>query len=202
MAAPEPLARRELIVETTRSLVTEVGVHGATIARIAETAGISQGGIYRHFRSRTDILLAVIDEIFDQIFSLYEVPAGTDPLDHLREIARRHSQLMTDDSRSFARPWLEFVAAAPRLGLREAVRAKQMTAVDALESIVVAGQRSGTIRAEVSARQIAWEFLNWAWGENVGSALGLSDFIGGGNSARLIDLILTSASAPSPPIPT
>ena len=190
-----PAERKELLVSTALRLVTEHGIQGATIERLATEAGMSQGGIYRHFPSRTDILLAVVDRIFEQIFALYVVEPGTDPLEQLREIARRHTRLMSDKELSFARPWLEFIAAAPRVGLREAVARKQGTAVDVLAEIVDRGKECGSVRPDVDSRQLSWEILSWCWGENVSSTMALDEFIDEGRSSRMIDILLDDAAA-------
>jgi hypothetical protein len=147
--------------------------------------------------SCTDILLAVVDEIFEEIFALFVVPDGTPPMKHLRMIADRHSRLMADDSRSFARPWLEIVAAAPRMGLRQRAVEKQLTAAAALTRIATAGQRAGEIRPEIDPEHLAWQFLSWAWGENVGSTIGLTDFIQHGHSSRMIHRMLDEVATPA-----
>jgi AcrR family transcriptional regulator len=190
-----PSDRKELIVATALQLVAENGIQGTTIERIAAEVGMSQGGLYRHFHSRTEILLAVVDRIFEQIFSLYEAEAGVDPLEQLRAIARRHTNLMSDEHLSFARPWLEFIAAAPRVGLRQVVADKQRTAIVAMAAIVDQGKERGSIRADVDSRQLAWEILSWCWGENVSSTLALDEFIDEGRSSRMIDILLDDAAA-------
>lgn len=190
-----PSDRREIIVATTLQLVAENGIQGTTIERIAAEVGMSQGGIYRHFRSRTEILLAVVDRIFEQIFALYEAEPGRDPLEQLRDIARRHTNLMSDEHLSFARPWLEFIAAAPRVGLRQAVADKQRTAMVAIAEIVDRGKQGGSIRADLDSRQLAWEILSWCWGENVSSTMALDEFIDEGRSSRMIEILLNDAAA-------
>lgn len=189
-----PADRKELIVATALRLVTEHGIQGTTIERLATEAGMSQGGIYRYFHSRTEILLAVVDRIFEQIFALYVVEPGTDPLEQLREIARRHTLLMSDEAHSFARPWLEFIAAAPRVGMREAVAEKQRTAVVVMAEIVDRGKDYGSVRPDLDSRQLAWEILSWCWGENVSSTMALDEFIDEGRSSRMIDILLADAA--------
>ncbi len=190
-----PEDRKELIVATALQLVAENGIQGTTVERIASEVGMSQGGLYRHFHSRTDILLAVVDRIFEQIFSLFHVEPGTDPLEQLREITRRHTCLMSDINVSFARPWLEFIAAAPRVGLRQAVAEKQLTALVAIAEIVDRGKQTGSIRPDLDSKQLAWEILSWCWGENVSSTMALDEFIDEGRSSRMVDILLADAAA-------
>ncbi len=51
---------REKIVEKARMLFAERGYQGTTIAEIAAAAGLSEGAIYRHFKSKEELLWACV----------------------------------------------------------------------------------------------------------------------------------------------
>ncbi|MGB3375784.1 MAG: helix-turn-helix domain-containing protein [Microbacterium sp.] len=53
-------ARREHILDIAREIFSEGGYHSASIADIAERAGISQAGLLHHFHSKSELLLAVL----------------------------------------------------------------------------------------------------------------------------------------------
>jgi AcrR family transcriptional regulator len=53
-------ARAELILREAARLFTERGYQSTTINHIGEAAGISGPGVYRHFESKQDILMALI----------------------------------------------------------------------------------------------------------------------------------------------
>jgi AcrR family transcriptional regulator len=55
--------RSKEIADAARELIAEVGSENLTIRAIAKNVGITQGAIYRHFKSKKDILLRVIDDI-------------------------------------------------------------------------------------------------------------------------------------------
>ena len=54
-------AQRTRILDAARRCFAERGFHGATIAAIADTAGMSQGLIYRYFASKAAIIHAITD---------------------------------------------------------------------------------------------------------------------------------------------
>ena len=54
-------AQRVRILDAARRCFSERGFHGATIAAIADTAGMSQGLIYRYFASKAAIIHAITD---------------------------------------------------------------------------------------------------------------------------------------------
>ncbi|KFN48809.1 hypothetical protein P873_13435 [Arenimonas composti TR7-09 = DSM 18010] len=68
MSAPVPArsgsraeAQRARILEAARRCFSERGFHGAGMAAIAETAGVSQGLIYRYFASKAEIIREITD---------------------------------------------------------------------------------------------------------------------------------------------
>lgn len=54
--------QRERILNAARSCFVKHGFHTASMAKIAETAGMSPGLIYRYFDSKNDIILAIIEQ--------------------------------------------------------------------------------------------------------------------------------------------
>lgn len=54
-------AQRARILDAARRCFSERGFHGASIAAIADTAGMSQGLIYRYFTNKAAIIRAITD---------------------------------------------------------------------------------------------------------------------------------------------
>ena len=48
--------RREEILEATLQLISEHGIEGTTVARIADAVGLTPGALYRHFESRAALI--------------------------------------------------------------------------------------------------------------------------------------------------
>ncbi|RPJ62558.1 MAG: TetR/AcrR family transcriptional regulator [Dehalococcoidia bacterium] len=57
------LPRREQIVNAARKLVIKYGSENVTVRRIAREVGFSEAAIYRHFKSKTDILYMLVESI-------------------------------------------------------------------------------------------------------------------------------------------
>ncbi|MGY0556710.1 TetR/AcrR family transcriptional regulator [Lysobacter sp. A421] len=53
-------AQRERILAAAQKCFIEHGFHGASMANIAETAGMSAGLIYRYFAGKNEIILAIV----------------------------------------------------------------------------------------------------------------------------------------------
>jgi TetR/AcrR family transcriptional repressor of uid operon len=54
--------QRERILAAAQACFAENGFHAASMATIAETAGVSPGLIYRYFENKNAIILAIIDK--------------------------------------------------------------------------------------------------------------------------------------------
>ena len=108
-----PEERRAQIIEAVLKVVAEHGVPGATVARIAAAADVSEGTLYVYFGSRDEILMAALDSIFMDMAHLIDSSAGVNAAERLTVIAQRHSQLMKTERGGFALPWIEFSAAGP-----------------------------------------------------------------------------------------
>ena len=57
------LVRQEQIVDAARKLIIKYGSEHVTVRRIANQVGISEAAIYRHFKSKRDILSLLVDNI-------------------------------------------------------------------------------------------------------------------------------------------
>ena len=190
-----PEERRRQIVEAVIGVVAEHGVPEATVSRIAAAAGVSEGTLYVYFDARDEMLMAALDSIFMQMSGLIESSEETNALDRLRDIGRRHTELMKTERGGFALPWIEFIAAGPQVGLREAVAQTQTRAFGKMLEIVQQGQAEGTIRRDLDARRLTWEWYTVIWAENMSCLMGLTEYMDDHHSAYLLDLILKDASA-------
>jgi AcrR family transcriptional regulator len=59
-ADPKVEARRQQIVDAASNCARRAGFHGASMAEIAQAAGLSVGQIYRYFESKEAIIAAIV----------------------------------------------------------------------------------------------------------------------------------------------
>jgi AcrR family transcriptional regulator len=59
--------RRELLIDTAIALFAENGYHATGIDRILEESGVSKKTLYRHFRSKDELILAALKK-YDGLF--------------------------------------------------------------------------------------------------------------------------------------
>ncbi len=86
---------RQRIVDATINCIVQHGYHSTTMARVAESAGVSQGAMQYHFASKLDLIEAAIHcleqrRLRDRDRDLAERPQGVDPLAHGIEVYWQH----------------------------------------------------------------------------------------------------------------
>ncbi|HEY1738436.1 MAG TPA: TetR family transcriptional regulator [Acidimicrobiia bacterium] len=96
-AVPAATARgrrtRDALLDATVELVSERGFHAVGIAEIGAAAGVSGAAIYRHYRNKNELLVAVfervVDELLDGARAVLAEP-GLDPAARLAALIDAH----------------------------------------------------------------------------------------------------------------
>src|SRR5512135_3028816 len=85
------MLRRKQIIDDLRKLIIEYGSENVTVRRIAKEIGVSQGAIYRHFKSKREILSFLVDYIEENLVGDVEKSEGAASiLQFLENILRNH----------------------------------------------------------------------------------------------------------------
>ncbi|XVQ11302.1 TetR/AcrR family transcriptional regulator [Spirillospora sp. CA-255316] len=88
---------RAALLAAAREIVETEGVTAATMAAVAERAGVTRRAVYLHFASRADLISALFDhvnEVEDIQGRFASVGAAPDAVTALEEFARRHAEYM------------------------------------------------------------------------------------------------------------
>lgn len=89
--------RAEQILVSAARLFRESGYHGVGIDQIGESVGITGGGVYRHFRSKEQLLVAVVDRVVLKLEGLLETVERAAAPVTLRSLAELTIDLAVDD---------------------------------------------------------------------------------------------------------
>ena len=68
LKAPE---RRRELLEVAARLFGERGYHGTTTADLAATAGVTEPILYRHFASKLDLFVSLVDEVGAEVLAAW-----------------------------------------------------------------------------------------------------------------------------------
>jgi AcrR family transcriptional regulator len=112
----------KLLRAATEALI-EQGYAGATVQEICARAGVSQGGMFRHFPTREAVLVAAAEDVGRRLLTRYRRELEAQPAKGHERLAAA-IRLVRDQCRSrLNRAWFELaVAARTNPGLRKALR--------------------------------------------------------------------------------
>lgn len=170
--------RRLALIRVAARLFRQQGYAGTSTRDIAQAAGMHSGSPFYHFKSKSALLCAVIEEgvrnaVVRQTEGLQALPVDdANPAARLRVLVRQHLDVLLGDDSDFVPvmlyEWqrLDPSQRAPIQHLKSAYEALWMPALLAL-------QASGQLRASVGlARLMILGALNWSvqWYDPAGAA--------------------------------
>ncbi len=113
--SPRAREQRERILAAAQHCFVKYGFHAASMANIAEAAGMSAGLIYRYFPNKSSIVLAIIERQSErELEDIRALGASTDPVEALMECFVEWSRPRPDMRIMNAALFLETSAEATR----------------------------------------------------------------------------------------
>lgn len=103
--SPEPLTRRQRVEERERNILeaanvvfVEFGYEGARMAEIARRAGIAEGTIYLYYKTKNDLMRAVVSNFWDNLTADAEasLDRNSDTMVQLEALASFHVNSLID----------------------------------------------------------------------------------------------------------
>jgi AcrR family transcriptional regulator len=97
--SPKATPRQEEILDHTLALVREEGLAGVTVRRVADRVGFSEAAVYRHFPSKQDLMLALMDRFGDRLIGVLEkiaLETRRSAIDRLADVLRHHVRIVLE----------------------------------------------------------------------------------------------------------
>lgn len=86
--------REDAILQATHELLAQKGFVAMTMDDVAQRVGIAKGSLYQHFKSKEELLAAVLISFMDRISAFIEnLPAEQSAIDRLKQTYRRAIEL-------------------------------------------------------------------------------------------------------------
>lgn len=144
--------KRREVLDAAIELFAEKGYDGASLLDIADAVGLLKGSLYYYARSKEELLLAIVEDVFDEGTSAAEAvraSSGTPP-ERLRASLVRAATYMLTHRQQAAVYFRDAKALSEE---RRAELAPRRTAwVRSLTDLLCTGQKSGHFRDDVDPR--------------------------------------------------
>jgi len=151
--------RRKQIIDALRKLIIECGSENVTVRRIAKEIGVSQGAIYRHFKSKREILSFLVDYIEENLIGDIE---KNDPhaktLEILENILKNHISAIEQ------RKGVSFLVVAEIISLGDKRLNRKIydvlnNYIEHIKDIIILGIQSKEIKADIDPGMTATTFF-------------------------------------------
>lgn len=160
----EKVYRETSILEAAKKVFMAKGLITATIDDIAAEAELGKGTLYRHYRSKEDIMLAISEQATQELHALYtKAAAGTGPgLEKVLAMMRGYYSFVMDNPAYFG-----FIAffESPFPITNAGVVYETTTAIyELFQTVLQQGITDGSVRADLRADLMA----NTLWASSYG----------------------------------
>ena len=137
------------LFEAALQLISERGFTGTTVDEIVERAGVAKGTVYYHFRSKTELVEALIASEIEPLAERFAVAARSsdDPLARLMAIVRAELEWIRDN-REFAKMLITELWREDRVW-RETLVMLRGRILAHVRGAIVAGREAGTFPADL-----------------------------------------------------
>lgn len=166
--------RREQLLDVAAELFSVKGYAGATTAQIAKEAGITEPIIYRHFKSKRDLFVALIERTGRQTLEQWEkdLEGVDDPGVRLTKIIDENPMVSASGRKGY-RVLLQSISEVEDPLIHKAV-SDHMTRLHAfIVREIERAQEAHKVTNRFSAGVIAWVLVNVGMGYGVLSAMGV-----------------------------
>jgi len=147
--------RQTEIMEAALNLISKKGIQGLTLKNISKKIGISEPAIYRHFASKTDILLSILSNFKEMAVMLsnmmkgYQAPAS----EKINFLFSRMLELFTET------PSMVSVIFSEEIFKNEPVLKTRIIEIlnlhaQTIENIILKGQEENNTRTDVDAKNL------------------------------------------------
>ncbi|WP_049767766.1 TetR/AcrR family transcriptional regulator [Parvibaculum lavamentivorans] len=178
----QPEARRAQLLQCALGALAEHGVARATHSHVAERAGVSVSAVHSYFRTREDLVSAVLDEVEAYLVDIVSTSLGGPKTVH--DALVMLPVRFADDAREkpdMLKVWLDWST-----GVREDVWPRYMEVLENLHGIAqkvfARGKREGLLPETLNARAAARIYLGG------GHTVALMQFAGA--SRRELDALI------------
>jgi AcrR family transcriptional regulator len=161
----DTLVRQKEIVSAARKIIVKYGSEHVTVRKIAREIGITEGAVYRHFKSKREILLLLVDDIESTLIGDIEknYPDAAGPIDTLEKILLDHMSAVEQKKGVTFQVIAEIISLGDKK-LNSKVYGVINGYIERIKRILADGIKSGQLRSDVDIDAAARLFFGMTQG--------------------------------------
>ena len=144
--------RQSEIIVTSIDIIAKHGIQSLTIKNISKEIGISEPAIYRHFESKTDILLAILKN-FQELFNFVSAALDESNNSAIEKIDFLFSKIVEIFSKEPSQ--ISVIFSEEVFKNEKVLREKIVEIIDTksklIDKIIADGQKAGSVRTDIDS---------------------------------------------------
>jgi AcrR family transcriptional regulator len=189
--------RRQQLLDVAKKLFAQNGYKLTTTANIAKAASVTEPILYRHFRSKKNLFLEVINEIRRETLDQWRAIADEqdNPFDILKMVAASFQAARQVHALEY-RVAHRALAEVNDREVLNMLRAFYCDEAAFFAEIIQQGQEHGTFRKDVDPQLAAWSIIRQALAYSLTEPLGIPYYEAPGHYQRLVELTFSIVMPP------
>ena len=153
--------RKAAVLDCACGIFSTGSYRGTTTAEIARRAGVTEPVLYRHFASKRDLYLAVLEESWSRLHALWEQAIANEPDPRFRVAAMGRAYFAETDPKVLcAELWIQALTeASDDAEIRKFLRKQMREVHDYVTDVIRRSQEDGGIVRDRDASAEAWIFI-------------------------------------------
>ncbi|RLD49303.1 MAG: TetR/AcrR family transcriptional regulator [Bacteroidetes bacterium] len=144
------------IIDKSINIIAINGIQGLTIKNLSKEIGISEPAIYRHFESKTDILLAILDNFQEMSMFMNEVIKDMDAtaIDKIEFMFSKVIDVFSKEPAHISVVFSEELFKNEKI-LKDKIVEIMEVKENVVEDIIYEGQKKGEVRTDIDNKTLA-----------------------------------------------
>jgi AcrR family transcriptional regulator len=166
--------RKAAVLECACGIFSAGSYRGTTTAEIARKAGVTEPVLYRHFASKRDLYLAVLEESWSRLRALWQEVVAEEPDPRFWVGAMGRAYLESKDTKVLcAELWIQALTeASDEPEIRKFLRKQMREVHDFVSDVIRRSQEAGGVFPERDPSAEAWIFISIGLLGTVGRRVG------------------------------
>jgi AcrR family transcriptional regulator len=154
--------RKAAVLDCACGIFSTGSYRGTTTAEIARRAGVTEPVLYRHFASKRDLYLAVLEESWSRLRALWNQAIADEPDPRFRVAAMGRAYFAATDPKVLcAELWIQALTeASDNTEIRRFLRKQMREVHDYVTDVIRQAQADGGIFEDRDASAEAWIFIS------------------------------------------